>query len=74
MGGRTKRQNVEARCTDPYRPQQLRQLGELTASRRASALVSEEKTAPNATLAGQGRQYLLSVLLTGFGNRGTCRG
>jgi hypothetical protein len=41
--------------------------------RGASSLVSKEKTAPNAALAGQGRHYLLSVLLTGFGNRGTCR-
>jgi hypothetical protein len=51
----------------------LRQLGEV---RRQPGLVLGErrKNGPNAALAGQGRPYLLSVLLTGFSNRRTCRG
>jgi hypothetical protein len=48
--------------------QQLRQLGEVRRHAAGLVLRQQRENGPNVSVTGQGRQYLLPVLLTSLGN------
>ena len=69
---RERREKVSPAAT--HLREHLRELADVRRDAACVVLGERRKKAPNTALAGQGRQYLLSVLLTGFGNRRTCCG